>query len=113
MKNKNLIEVDYQVINSGADVRIVAIRNLLSGGEILKKYGLKALEAYGWSDAAIARSRDKVLIGEDYIVTLPIVLSKNKFNELIIFMRRAGENLSRIAKEYHEKQRSEIRTITI
>lgn len=107
-KQTNLIEVDYQDLESG-EVRILAIRNLLSIKAIAEKHGPAVLSKYlDFHNPWMIERKGKLRTNRNQeLITIPCDMSESKFNNLISYMRDAGTCLARITRAERTRVKEE------
>jgi hypothetical protein len=116
-KGRNLIELDYQEFPDRR-VKILAVQNLLSIGQISEKYGDRVRCLYAGTTSpyppCIALScLNKIITNSTLDILIPSIISRERFNRLIAYMKAAGERLSRLIREERETKQPSIKTIVI
>jgi hypothetical protein len=108
-KKSNLIEIDWKEERNGK-ITIVAVHNMLSGIEILKKYGETVHYRYGKSRQRVSfntvlsiyecKSHPELCLrGRKF----PITMIKEKFLDLVAYYQEAGDQLVAIRNQYRKE----------
>lgn len=114
-KNKNLIEIDYQELEDG-QVRVLAVRNLLTWSQLRKKFGDRITGHYEQGLHAWLSIDGEIMISGRGLfsdtITVPSLLDRTHFSTTIESIQKAGENLSRFVRE-HRQNKPTLETKTI